>query len=149
MGTSFISIPFGDKHLSDSQRVRTGIWVNDSFLQLVLRLLVLHVPEPPPGEEGAESRAIRDQWLLASGVTFTGCVPHELDTISTSANGLLIIRGALKSLSAAMNDMPAELPGPLFSLLGMGEPATAGIRMQDLQSTVADILSLLNVDRED
>lgn len=48
-----------------------------------------------------------------------------------------------------MNDMPAELPGPLFSLLGMGEPATASIRIQDLQSTVADILSLLNVDRED
>lgn len=149
MGTSFISIPSGDKRLSDSQSVRTGIWVNDSILQLVLRLLVLHVPEPPPGEEGAESRAIRDQWLLASGVAFTGCVPHELDTISTSANGLLIIRGALKSLSAAMSDMPAELPGPLFSLLGMGEPATASIRIQDLQSTVADILSLLNVDRED
>lgn len=149
MGTSFISIPSGDKHLSASQSVRTGIWVNNSILQLVLRLLVLHVPEPPPGEVGVESKAIRDQWLLASGVAFTGCVPHELDTISTSANGLLIIRGALKSLSAAMIDMPAELPGPLFSLLGMGEPATAGIRMQDLQSTVADILSLLNVDRED
>ena len=96
MGTSFISIPFGDKHLSDSQRVRTGIWVNDSILQLVLRLLVLHVPEPPPGEVGAEPKAIRDQWLLASGVTFTGCVPHELDPISTSANGLLIVRSALK-----------------------------------------------------
>ena len=149
MGTSFISIPSGDKHLSDSHSVRTGIWVNDSILQLVLRLLVLHVPEPPPGEVGVESKAIRDQWLLASGVAFTGCVPHELDTISTSANGLLIIRGALKSLSAAMNDMPAELPGPLFSLLGMGLPATAGIRIQDLQSTVADILSLLNVDREE
>lgn len=58
MGTSDVTIPAAHPGGSDH---RTGIWVNDSILQLLLRLLALHLPEPSPGSEGKDSRTIRDQ----------------------------------------------------------------------------------------
>lgn len=52
MGTSFVSI--NDK----------GFWMQDSVLELWLRLLALHIKDPSKDEE-VVVRRIRDNWLLA------------------------------------------------------------------------------------
>lgn len=114
------------------------------ILQLLLRLLVLHIPEPLPGPEGEDIRAIRDQWLLASGIPFIGCVPHDLEEIVMTQSGLSLARSALTSLTLALKDMPERLPGQLFPLLGMGEPGSVDISTDHLLTVASDILGLLD-----
>ncbi|WP_042249967.1 hypothetical protein [Paracoccus sp. PAMC 22219] len=144
MGTSYVTVLAG--HPGGADR-RTGIWVNDSILQLLLRLLALHLPEPWPGSEGKDSRTIRDQWLLASAIPFTGCVRHDLETIGTAPAGLSLTRSALTSLISALDGRPPMLPGQLFSLLGMGDAGSVDIRTEDLISTAVEIQTLLDDDQ--
>ena len=115
-----------------------------SILQLLLRLLALHIPEPLPGPEGEDIRAIRDQWLLASGILFIGCVPHDLEEIVMTHSGLSLARSALTSLTLALKGMPKRLPGQLFSLLGMEEPGSVDISTDQLLAVASDILGLLD-----
>jgi hypothetical protein len=95
VGTSFVSI-------SDC-----GFWVQDSLLELWLRLLALHV-EDPVGS-GAVATTIRDQWLLASRGYFGGCVPDGLDEAVSTGEGAAIVRAAVQSLLEALAAAPSEL----------------------------------------
>ena len=144
MGTSFVTLASGRRAGSEDPAVRTGIWVEDSMLQLLLRLAALHVPEPLPGADGADARDIRERWLLASGVPFVGCVPHDLDVVAANRNRLSVARAALVSLSSALDDMRPRIPGGSFSLLGMGEPASRDLATDDLKAIVSDIVGLID-----
>ncbi len=104
MGTSFVHI--GDK----------GFWMRDGVLELWLRLLALHVPDP--AEPGTVASAIRDQWLLASRGFFTGCVPHGLDEAVSTPEGEAVVRSAIGSLLAALDETPSPLDKNVLNLLG-------------------------------
>ena len=144
MGTSFVTLSSSRKVGPDGAAIPNGIWVNDSILQFVLRLLALHIPEPAPGAEGDDSRDVRDRWLLASGVSFPGCVPHDLEVIAMAGTGLSVARSALISLTSALDDMSPRLPGQLFSLLGMGEPIGKDLSTDDLKAIASDIVGLID-----
>lgn len=144
MGISIVTLA-ASRHVGpDGLAVRSGTWVNDSILQLLLRLMALHVPEPAPGAERGDSRAIRDQWLLASALPFTGCVPHDPEAIAMTRDGLFVARSALTSLILALDGMPPRVSGELFSLLGMGEPGAVDIRTDDLKAVASDIVGLMD-----
>lgn len=68
MGTTFVTLD-----------PSPGFWMSDSMLELWLRLLALHLPEPTDEEAEAATLPIRNQWLLASRGYFTGHVPHDLE----------------------------------------------------------------------
>ena len=148
MGTSFVTLSSSRKVGPDGSAVRNGIWVNDSILQLLLRLLALHIPEPPPGAALDDSRDVRDRWLLASGVSFPGCVPHDLEVIAMTRTGLSVARSALISLTSALDDMSPRLSGQLFSLLGMGEPIGKDLSTDDLKAIASDIVGLIDAYRK-
>src|ERR1041385_4131693 len=82
MGTSFVHI--GKK----------GFWVQDSILELWLRLLALHLDDP---QEGSVGLKIRDGWLLASRGYFVGFVPVALDEAVQNDAGKGIISTAIDS----------------------------------------------------
>jgi hypothetical protein len=105
MGTSFVSI--NDK----------GFWMQDSILELWLRLLALHVEESP--EEEFIGRKIRDTWLLASGLHFTGCVPDRLEEAVSTDDGREIVIRAINSLIDALQKGPEMLDRGMLNLLGM------------------------------
>jgi hypothetical protein len=62
MGTSFVTISKG------STGNEPGFWMRDAMLELWLRLLSLHLPEPTDAGKNAASIEIRNRWLLASRV---------------------------------------------------------------------------------
>jgi hypothetical protein len=95
VGTSFVSI---------SGR---GFWVQDSLLELWLRLLALHIEDP--AETGATAAAIRDQWLPASRGYFNGCVPDGLEEAISTPAGAALARAAVHSLLAALAAAPSRL----------------------------------------
>jgi hypothetical protein len=104
VGTSFVRI---------SDR---GFWVNDSVLELWLRLLALHIDDPT--EPGATAAAIRDQWLLASRGHFIGCVPDGLQEAVSSPEGATLVRAAVHSLLEALAAAPSRLGKDVFNLMG-------------------------------
>jgi hypothetical protein len=112
MGTTFVSL---SDTTSDGE---VGFWMQDAVLELWLRLLALHIPEPTTDDE--TSYRIRNQWLLASRYNFVGCVPHCLDidiAISTPV-GRAIVLAAIDSLMDRLAKAPPSLNGPTLDLLG-------------------------------
>ena len=73
MGTSFVTITDG---ITGDE---PGFWMRDEMLELWLRLLSLHLPEPNDNGENTATPDIRNRWLLASRGYFNGCVPHEME----------------------------------------------------------------------
>ena len=59
MGTSFVTIT--DSNTGDE----AGFWMRDEMLELWLRLLSLHLPEPNDAGENVDTPEIRNKWLLA------------------------------------------------------------------------------------
>lgn len=118
MGTSFVEI--GDK----------GFWMRDGILQLWLRLLALHIEESP--NEQFIGRKIRDNWLLGSGVCFTGCVPDELEDAVSSSEGRAIVLRAIDSLLDALKRCPQKLDHHTLNLLGIGD---GGVFIVDFESS--------------
>src|SRR5580765_7246527 len=96
MGTSFVEI---GGH---------GFWMRDSILELWLRLLALHL-EDPPGDEAHVVRTIRDNWLLASRGYFVGHVPVDLDDAVASPEGRERVVNAIQSLTRALKKGPETL----------------------------------------
>ncbi|TWT36854.1 hypothetical protein KOR34_17990 [Posidoniimonas corsicana] len=106
MGTTFVTIDQS-----------SGFWMQDSVLELWLRLLALNVEESPDDE--SIGRRIRDQWLLASKGFFGGHVPHGLESFASTEDGRWVIRVAIESLMSRLRDAPRELNGPTLDLLGV------------------------------
>ena len=111
MGTSFVSV--NGEH---------GFWMRDSTLELWLRLLTLHIPEPTDNDSPAThqlTRQIRDQWLLASKGYFGGCVPDGMEDAASTEQGSRIVRAAIQSLLRALESAPQLLNKDVLNLLGI------------------------------
>lgn len=98
-----------------------GFWMHDSILELWLRLLALHIPEPTDADTPARhnvTKQIRDQWLLASKGFFLGCVPVALEDATATDEGKAIVRLAIESLRKALSTGPKIITRDAMSLLG-------------------------------
>jgi len=107
MGTSFIEIR------------GKGFWMQDSILELWLRLLSLHIEDP--SDDTPLASRIRDNWLLASRGYFGGCIPHKLEETLSTADGRAIALRAIDSVKAALEAGPALLDHGTLNLLGFYE----------------------------
>lgn len=114
MGTSFVSLETTD----DENEI--GFWMRDSVLELWLRLLALHVPEPDRDNRKL-SYEIRNHWLLASQIHFNGCVPHMLEDDASTEEGRVIIRAAIHSLLPRLQKAPPILNEKILDLPGFEE----------------------------
>jgi hypothetical protein len=110
MGSSFVSI--------DGEH---GFWMRDGILELWLRLLALHIPEPTDTDTPATHAAvksIRDRWLLASKGYFNGCVPTALDEAFSTAEGKAAVIAAIDSLMSALGGAQKAIDKDALNLLG-------------------------------
>src|SRR5687768_15097526 len=101
MGTTFVTLgrDADGSPTSDHGEI-AGFWMQDSMLELWLRLLALHIAEPDPDKE--VSAAIRNQWFLASRFGFVGCVPHDLEKATATPQGFGLVVDAVTALSSAL-----------------------------------------------
>jgi hypothetical protein len=119
MGTSFVTL---SREPSEDER---GFWISDSMLELWLRLLALHLPEPTDVGETARTptaqgaAAIRDQWLLASRGYFNGCVPHGMGDACLTEDGRAVVRAAIEGLLTSLQQSEAPLDAATLNLFGM------------------------------
>lgn len=113
MGTTFVSLS------SQSVGEEPGFWMSDSMLELWLRLLALHLPEPTDGGENSATPNIRNQWLLASRGYFSGCVPHCMADACFTAEGQAVVRAAIASVLKALRGAEAPLEPATLNLLGI------------------------------
>ena len=131
VGTSFVRI-------SDS-----GFWIQDSLLELWLRLLALHIEDPV--ESGAVATTIRDQWLLASRGYFGGCVPDGIEEAVSTVEGAALVRAAVHSLLEALALAPSRLGKDVFNLLGFsGGTFTGDIETRRLIEVGRAFLDLMD-----
>ena len=76
--------------------------MRDGMLEVWLRLLALHLPEPTNSGQHQATLAIRNQWLLASRGYFGGCVPHGMEEACATPEGRNVVRLAIDSLLSAL-----------------------------------------------
>jgi len=112
MGTTFVTLS------SEASQSDRGFWMHDSMLELWLRLLALHLPEPTDQGEHSATRAVRDQWLLASRGYFMGCVPHGMEDTCLTSEGQAVVRFAIASLLGALQRSQVPLEPATLNLLG-------------------------------
>lgn len=124
MGTTFVSTT---ETASDGE---VGFWMLDSVLELWLRLLALHIPEPTSAH--ANYYLIRNQWLLASRGYFGGHVPHDLPSVLSTPKGRQVVIEAIASLMDALAKAPPTLDGATLDLLGLAGTFKAGIETRRL-----------------
>jgi hypothetical protein len=105
-----------------------GFWISDSFLELWLRLLALHIEDPT--EPGSLATTIRDQWLLASRGYFMGCVPDGLEKAVSTSQGEALVRAAIHSLLESLESAPAWLSKDVFNLMGINN----GVFTEDIET---------------
>ena len=121
-----------------------GFWINDGLLELSLRLLALHLPEPADSGEHAATPAIRDRWLLASRGYFVGCIPHAMEEACADEAGRRAVRSAIDSLLAALGKSDVPLDAGTLNLLGVegGEfcAALERWRLRDIAHALLDLL---------
>src|SRR5689334_18414519 len=98
MGTSFVTL---SREVSGNE---PGFWMRDGMLELWLRLLALHLPEPTDSGEHQATIEIRNRWLLASRGHFIGCVPHSMEDACATQEGRTVVRMAINSLLAALRE---------------------------------------------
>src|SRR4051812_21140573 len=103
MGTSFVGIK------------EKGFWMQDSILELWLRLLALHIADP---DESFVAQKIRDNWLLASRGYFGGHVPSQIEEAVSTIEGKEIVLAAIRSLMEALANGPDLLDHGTVNLLG-------------------------------
>lgn len=120
-----------------------GFWVQDSVLELWLRLLALHIEDPP--KSGSVATHIRDQWLLGSRGQYIGCIPVDLDEALATAEGAVLVRAAVHSLLAALAAAPSHLGHDALNLMGFsGGVFTAPIETRRLPQVGGAFLDLLD-----
>ena len=113
MGTTYVTLT------RDVSGHEPGFWMRDSVLELWLRLLSLHLPEPTDGGEHRATTAIRNQWLLASRGYFQGHVPHGLEDACSTPEGCAVIRDAIRSVMASLCESTKPLDPDTLNLLGI------------------------------
>jgi hypothetical protein len=136
MGTTFVSLS------PESSAGEVGFWMQDSVLELWLRLLALHLPEDP--EPGPLAHRLRDQWLLASRGYFNGWVPHCLDEFASSEQGIRLIRQTIQSLMTRLNEASDSLDHDTLNLLGIEGLFTAEIATAKLEEVGKAFIDLLD-----
>lgn len=94
--------------------------MRDGMLELWLRLLALHLPEPTDSGEHEATLKIRNQWLLASRGYFNGCVPHGMEDACATPEGRVVVRVAIDSRLAALQHTKSPLDADTLNLLGIG-----------------------------
>src|SRR5262245_23430211 len=112
MGTTFVTLM---RHSSGKE---PGFWMRDGILELWLRLLSLHLPEPTDSGEYQAAITIRNKWLLASRGYFTGCVPHGMEEACATTDGKVVVRMAIDSLLAALSQSEETLDAKTLNLMG-------------------------------
>ena len=136
MGTSFVSI--------DGEH---GFWMRDGVLELFLRLLALHIPEPTNSDTPKThevTRQVRDQWLLASKGYFQGCVPSRLEEAAATEEGRTVIRTATLSFREALRKSPQSISRNALNLLNFeGFEWVEDFETRRLVETADAFLSLL------
>jgi hypothetical protein len=101
-----------------------GFWLRDWNLELWLRFLALHIEDPK--SSGSVATKIRDQWLLASGGSFNGCVPHGLEDAVATAEGAQLLRNAVHALLDALSKGPTQLSASTLNLMGISSGSFRG-----------------------
>lgn len=122
-----------------------GFWMQDSVLELWLRLLALHL-EDPPSEPSALASAItriRDQWLLASRGFFSGCVPDGLDEAVSTEAGREVVVKAITSLLDALSRCEARIDKDALNLLGIEGRFTRDVEVAKLLEVGRAFLDLI------
>lgn len=104
MGTTFVSV---DKH---------GFWMQDTVLELWLRLLALHLEDSPDSDSPVHE--IRTKWLLASRGGFIGWVPHGIEEAIATPKGRETVLNAIELLRCALEQAPPHLNKDVLNLLG-------------------------------
>jgi len=100
MGSTFVTLgtdAFGHPASGEKQ---AGFWMQDSILELWLRLLALHIKGP--GQSGDIANAIRNRWLFASRRHFMRCIPHFFEEATSTGEGFTLVDHAVRSLSVAL-----------------------------------------------
>lgn len=139
MGTSFVTIT--DRQTGDE----LGFWMRDAVLELWLRLLSLHLPEPNDAGDNVATTEIRNRWLLASRGYFNGCVPHDMEFACSSAEGVSVVRVAIDSLMKSLNQSNMPMDCETLNLLGIeGSMFTSSIDRQVLRDVGNAFLDLLD-----
>jgi hypothetical protein len=113
MGTTFVTLK---REVSGKE---PGFWMRDGMLELWLRLLALHLPEPTDSGQHQATLKIRNQWLLASRGYFGGCVPHGMEDACATQEGRAVVRMAIDSLLAALEHHNTPLDAGTLNLLGI------------------------------
>ena len=107
-------------------------------------LLALHLPEPTDSGEHQATMKIRNQWLLASRGYFSGCVPHGMEDACATPEGRAVVRMAIDSLLAALQQTKTPLDADTLNLLGIeGGQFTAPIEqklLEDIGHAFVDLL---------
>jgi hypothetical protein len=114
MGTTFVTLA------RESPGKEPGFWMRDRMLELWLRLLALHLPEPTDSGEHRSTLAIRNEWLLASCGYFVGCVPHGMEEACATPEGRKVVRVAIDSLLGALTRASAPLDAGTLDFVGKG-----------------------------
>jgi len=135
VATTFVTLDRTDP--SESK----GFWMQDWCLELWLRLLALHLPEPTDSGEHAATTMIRDQWLSSSKGC---CIGGVLEDAGATPEGRDVVRIAVNSLLVDLNRQSAPLDPATLNLLGMegswGEP----VDRQPLREVGQAFLDLLD-----
>lgn len=138
MGTSFVTL---ERTTDGSDR---GFWMNDGILELWLRLLALHLPEPNDLGEHRATPEIRNRWLLASRGYFGGCVPHDLEFACGTTEGRYAVRMAITSLLVELGHSDLPLDTATINLLGIEGRQFAPIERNCLKDIAHAFLDLLD-----
>jgi hypothetical protein len=138
MGTTFVTVS------REASGDRRGFWMRDGMLELWLRLLALHLPEPTDAGEHQATQAVRNQWLLASRGYFNGCIPHGLDETCATIEGKAVVRLAIESLLAGLQRTTTPLDADTLNLLGIEGQFTQPIERKWLQEVGCAFLDLLD-----
>ena len=138
MGTTFVTLSRED---SENE---TGFWMRDQMLEIWLRLLALHLPEPTDSGEHRATLEIRNQWLLASRGYFRGCVPHRMEDACATPEGRAVIRDAIDSLLAALHKGTAPLDAGTLDLLGIEGIPFASVERRWIQEIGQAFIDLLD-----
>lgn len=142
MGTSFVTLGCGKDGAPAARGSQLGFWMHDSDLELLLRLLALHVVVSGSPASSERAEWIRDQWLMASAEGFVGSVPHGFEELVSTPYGLEVASKALQSLRVALDQAPPTLPGAIFALLGLGSPASRDLSVQGIRKAVEALVDL-------
>jgi hypothetical protein len=138
MGTTFVTLTRG---ISGKE---PGFWMNDGMLELWLRLLALHLPEPTNKNEYRATFKIRNKWLLASRGYFGGCVPHGMADACATQQGRAVVRIAIDSLLRALRQSAMPLDANTMNLLAIEGQFTAPIERKWFEEIGYAFLDLID-----